>query len=164
MDSICATATTPHWRIWHRLIVILSHVFEHITDQKTHGRYQSRCWLRALVYIRYRVSKQSKLPIVIRCDISRTPTCGVSILENLTAVMAGWLPPSEGERVRSFGFTPDETTIPMDQGGYERAVRALARAETTPPLLQRPTSGQGCRQMLGAERASKLKRSLSRSW
>ncbi|MCB9409865.1 class I SAM-dependent methyltransferase [Mycolicibacterium sp.] len=148
-------------------LVILSHVFEHITDpKKLMEDIKPMLAPGALVYIEVPGLQTIQAS---HCDPMRyfqNAHLWSFDLGSLTAVMAGcgYRQVKGNEFVRSV-FTPDETAIPMDQGGYERAVRALARAEATRHFYNgRRLAKDAARKMLGAERASKLKRSLSRSW
>ena len=146
-------------------LVILSHVFEHITDPgKLMAEIKPMLAPGGLVYI--------EVP-----GLKAIPTgCGDPLryfqnahlwsfdLGSLAAVMAGYgyRKVKGNEFIRSV-FAPVDAAVRMDQGGYDRAVRALSRAEATRWLSStRRKVKDVTRKMLGAERASQMKRVLSR--
>lgn len=146
-------------------LVILSHVFEHITDpKKLVEDIKPMLAPSGLIYIE--VPGLQAIP-ASHCDPMRyfqNAHLWSFDLGSLTSVMAGcgYRKVKGNEFIRSV-FTPDETAIPVDQGGYERAVRALAQAEATRHFYNgRRLAKDAARRLLGPERASRLKRSLSR--
>lgn len=145
-------------------LVILSHVFEHITDpRRLMADITPMLSPGGLVYIE--VPGLRAIPMAFGDPLRYFQNAHLWSfdLESLTALMAGYgyRRIKGNEFIRSV-FTPDETALPRDHGGYDRAIRALSHAEAARHVsgLRRRLKSFA-RNTLGAERASRLKRALS---
>ena len=147
--------------------VILSHVFEHIADpRKLMDDIKPMLAPNAIVYIE--VPGLRAIPTSHGDPLRYFQNAHLWSFDlgSLTAVMAGcgYRRVKGDEFIRSV-FTADETVVLADRGGYDRAVQALSRAEATRQLsgirlnARRVVRGLAGK-MLGAERASTLKRLL----
>lgn len=146
-------------------LVIMSHVFEHITDP---GRLMSDIKpllaQRGLVYLE--VPGLRAIPTSFGDPLRYFQNAHLWSFDlgSLTAVMGsyGYRLLKGDQYIRSV-FTPDDTAVPLDRGGYGRAVRALSRAEALRHISEGRLKVKGALQaILGTERASKLKRALTR--
>ena len=148
-------------------LVILSHVFEHITDpRRLMDDIRPMLAPGGMVYIE--VPGLRTIPTSHGDPLRYFQNAHLWSFDlgSLTAVMAGYYyrRVKGDEFIRSI-FTADDTILPADRGGYDRAVQALSRAEATRLLsdirLNARKNARGlARKMLGAERASTLKRLL----
>lgn len=146
-------------------LVILSHVFEHIADPRTlMGEIKPMLAPGGKVYIEVPGLQEIPGSFADPLRYFQNAHLWSFDLGSLTAVMAGcgYRPVKGNEFVRAL-FTPDDAIIPSDSGGYDRAVRALSRAESVRHLYEaRRKAKEAARNLLGPERASTLKRALSR--
>jgi SAM-dependent methyltransferase len=146
-------------------LVILSHVFEHITDPwKLMADIKPMLAPDGLVYIE--VPGLQAIPSAYGDPLRYFQNAHLwnFDLESLTAVMAGYgyRRVRGNEFIRSV-FTPDDTAVRTDTNGYDRTVRALSRAEAKRRASDvRRNAVRAARRILGPERSSKLKRALSR--
>lgn len=142
-------------------LVILSHVFEHLTDpRQLMDDIKPMLAPGGLVYIEVpglqRISTDFGDP---RRYFQNAHLWNFD-LGSLTATMGGYgyRQVKGNEFIRSL-FIPDDAVVPADQGGYDRAVRTLSRAEAARPFYEgRRKVKSVARRMLGAQRASRLKR------
>ena len=146
-------------------LIILSHVFEHITDpRKLMAEIKPMLAPAGLVYIE--VPGLRAIPTSFGDPLRYFQNAHLWSFDlgSLTSVMTscGYRRVKGNEYIRSV-FTPDSTVTSSDHGGYRRAVRALSHAEATRPLSAlRLKVKEVARTVLGAERASSLKRMLAR--
>jgi len=144
-------------------LVILSHVFEHITDpRKLMNEIKPMLAPGGLVYIE--VPGLQEIPTSYGDPLRYFQNAHLwnFDLESLTAVMAGYgyRRVRGNEFIRSV-FTPDGSAHPADNDGYGRAVRALSRAEANRRASDaRRMAVEAARKALGPERASKWKRAI----
>lgn len=147
-------------------LVILSHVFEHIADPpKLMHDIKPMLAPGGMVYIEVPGLKEIPNAYADPLRYFQNAHLWSFDLESLTAVMArcGYRQVKGSEYVRSL-FTPDEAVVPADHGGYDRAIQALARAEATRHVHEAWRTAKGiARKVLGADRAAKVKRLLSRN-
>jgi SAM-dependent methyltransferase len=146
-------------------LVILSHVFEHLSDPRTLMQ-QIKPMLApgGLVYIE--VPGLAEIPTAYGDPLRYFQNAHLWSFDlgSLTAVMStcGYRRVKGTGYVRSV-FTPDDAIKPIDdRGGYERALRALSKAESTRPLSELLLkSKEIVRKAIGAERTSSLKNRLT---
>jgi 2-polyprenyl-3-methyl-5-hydroxy-6-metoxy-1,4-benzoquinol methylase len=145
-------------------LVIMSHVFEHIADPRSlMNGIKPMLAPGGLVYIEVPGLQSISMSYGDPLRYFQNAHLWNFDLESLTAAMAnyGYGRVRGTEFVRS-AFTPDETAKPDYQGGYERAVRSLSRAEATRQLHGvRIKAIDITRKLIGADRATKVKKFIT---
>lgn len=144
-------------------LVILSHVFEHVADpQKLMDDIKPMLAPGGLVYIEVPGLRAIHTSHGDPLRYFQSAHLWSFDLGSLTAVMAnyGYRLVKGNEFIRSV-FTPDDRTQPADQAGYDRAVKALSRAEAIRPLYEgRRRAKSIAQKILGEKRALKVERSI----
>ncbi|MGD9590880.1 MAG: class I SAM-dependent methyltransferase [Mycolicibacterium sp.] len=142
-------------------LVILSHVFEHLTDpRKLMDDIKPMLAPSGLVYVEVPGPQRISTDFGDPRRYFQNAHLWNFDLGSLTATMAGfgYRQVKGNEFIRSL-FIPDDAVAPADRGGYDRAVKTLSRAEAVRPFYEgRRKAKAVARRTLGAERASKLRR------